>query len=115
VKLPAYPANSGTGLPGNVASYIVPLPPCHRQGPRHEEKSSFIEASKMKENCRTIRTCPSLYRWCFSLKQGDFKRPAVVRKDYMGGIDLHNLHPLDYGPLGGDGAVDQGEGLLRFF
>ncbi len=54
---------------------------------------------------------PFLYRSCFSLEHGDFKRLAFVREEDMGGMDLHDLHAVDFGPFGGDRAVDHGEAL----
>lgn len=50
-----------------------------------------------------------LYIWCFSLKHGDFKMPAVLQEAYTVGIDLDDLHSFDYGPLVGDHAVDHGD------
>ena len=42
---------------------------------------------------------------------GDFKGPTVVREDYTGGMDLHDLHPFDDRPLAEDHAVNHGAAL----
>jgi hypothetical protein len=99
------------GLDGHPTTSDQRMPPCLPLPAGRQGRAGIRFSPASLTNPKKFVYVRDYYQSYFSLEQRDFKGLTFVRAENMGRMDLHDLYAIDYGPLGGDRAVDHGEAL----